>query len=614
MPDASARAFALALLVPVGALIAPSGALAADPVPDEPPTAQETPSVSVPYGVEFRVSGEDGSLTSWLQGVSRLVVLQGEPPATPAGLRQRVDADLERFAQALRARGYYDATLAAEVDTEARPARVVISAEPGTLYTLASVVFDYRGTDERADLPQDPGTAGLEVGAPARAQAVLDGEHTLTLALQRAARPLARVTDRLVVVDHARHVMEVTYTVEPGPKAAFGPLVVRGLEKVDETFVQAMVPWREGDPYDERVVREFRKRLSESRLFGTLDMGPEAAVGPDGRIPIHLTLSEAPPRTIAAGVSYGTDRGPGASARWEHRNLLGAGEHLRIEAVGALSEQSVAASLRKPYFLSPRQTLTASSRVAREDLEAYTGLVAEAAAGVERVLSEHWRVSGNLSLEMAHLTWPGEDVSRPHALAGLPVQVSRDATDNALDPTRGTRFSLTAQPFAGVVESESTGFLVVDALASGYVPALPDRLVLAGRARLASLTGASLDRVPPNRRLYAGGGGSVRGFGYQMIGPLAANGDPLGGRSAAEIGVEARIKITPTIAVVPFLEGGLVGPESWPSFDETIRWGAGLGARYHTDFGPLRVDLGVPLNPRDEDDSFQVYISLGQAF
>ena len=141
------------------------------------------------------------------------------------------------------------------------------------------------------------------------------------------------------------------------------------------------------------------------------------------------------------------------------------------------------------------------------------------------------------------------------------------------------------------------------------------RFILAGRGRVGSIVGESTEDVPANKRFYAGGGGSVRGYEFQSVGPLDNDDDPLGGRSLIAVGAELRTRITDSIGLVPFVDGGTVYDSSYPDFDETFRWAAGLGLRYFTGFGPIRLDVAVPLNKRDDiDDDFEIYISFGQAF
>ncbi|MBE1236936.1 BamA/TamA family outer membrane protein [Phaeovibrio sulfidiphilus] len=625
---------------------APSASLAAGSAPlSEPPPVSSSASdpepsatggrpgkagssgASVPYDLSLNAGKGGGDLEDFLRSVSRMETLKDEPPATLEGLRQRLDVDLERFREALRSRGYYAGTVEGAIrppERSGQNAAVTVRVVPGPRYTLSRVILEPAGGADGkgggdavpGSLACGPEASGLKTGEPAEASPVLAGNRKIETALKEAGYPFAEVVDRKAVVDHDTKTMEVTYVVRPGPLATFGTLGVSGNREVDSGFFQKMRPWETGAPYDERQVQTFRKRLSETRLLATIELGPVPPVDGEGRVPIDLKVTEALPRTLSGGLSWATDSGFGATGRWEHRNLFGSGELLRLNIVAGYIEQTGSVFFRKPYFMSPRQNLTGTFSFGRKEYEAYSGYESSAGLGIERTFLDHWRLSAGFLFDMGHLTWPeyGDKKSFNHILVGAPVQFARDDTDNLLDPTTGTRLSFLVTPYSGKVENDDTSFLSMAVSGSGYLSFFDKRLVVAGRARVASITGAGLSRIPPNRRLYAGGGGSVRGFGFQMIGPLGPSGDPIGGRSAVDGGVEFRIKITDTIGVVPFIEAGAVGEDSFPSFQETVRVGTGLGVRYYTDFGPVRVDFGVPVNRRREDDRWQIYVSLGQAF
>jgi translocation and assembly module TamA len=134
--------------------------------------------------------------------------------------------------------------------------------------------------------------------------------------------------------------------------------------------------------------------------------------------------------------------------------------------------------------------------------------------------------------------------------------------------------------------------------------------------RLGTILGADAMSIAPSRRLYAGGGGSVRGYGYQKLGPRDLDGDPIGGGALAEFALEARVRLKAfggNFGVVPFLDGGTLTNDSWPKLSGW-QFGAGLGVRYYSSFGPIRIDVGTPLNPREGDGPIAVTVSLGQAF
>ena len=141
------------------------------------------------------------------------------------------------------------------------------------------------------------------------------------------------------------------------------------------------------------------------------------------------------------------------------------------------------------------------------------------------------------------------------------------------------------------------------------------RSVLAGRASFGTIPGGTADNIPFDKLFYAGGGGSVRGFAYQSAGPRDAFNNPLGGASVVEGSVEFRQRIGKSFGAVAFVDAGSAYTDTMPNFSQFApRIGTGAGVRYYTDFGPARLDVGVPLNKRDGDAPFGIYVSIGQAF
>jgi translocation and assembly module TamA len=230
---------------------------------------------------------------------------------------------------------------------------------------------------------------------------------------------------------------------------------------------------------------------------------------------------------------------------------------------------------------------------------------------------ENWRVSAGTSFayEIVDEKADNGEGKRRFQLFGLPLTAVRDDTNDALDPTEGTRLQLSLTPTTGVGD-ESLLFLTAIAGGSAYYAIdEEERFVLAGRARVGTILAEDTDALPASRRFYAGGGGSIRGYEYQLVGPLDNDEEPFGGTSLVEIGAEVRVRVTEEIGVVPFIDGGTVYDDPIPNGDETLRWAAGLGLRYFTGFGPIRLDVAFPLNPRDGvDEAFQFYVSFGQAF
>lgn len=564
-----------------------------------------------PYTVRIEGAPE---LEETLQEVSLSVRLLDQPPSSRAALARRAETDLERFAQVLRAAGYYDGTVGHAIDESADAAELVFRVEPGPAYVLEEILIAEGDGTPRPATDETLQRLNLEIGQTATAQPVLDAEGALRQSYREAGHPFAEVASRRTVIDPARKTMTVTFRVAPGEPARFGMAQVEGLTEVRERYLHKLVEWEPGTPFDQRQVEATRRALTEAQVFERATVEPVGPVKPDGSVDMAIAVTERPHRSIGAGVSYSTDVGFGGRVQWEHRNLLQEGEKLRIAAEVAQIEQGLEGEFRNPYFLTKRQDFVSEVEAKRATTEAYDEYRASAFAGLERRFLEHWSATYGPSFDLSQV----EDAATQEgtsALVGLRGILRRDSADDPLDPASGSRVEFGVTPYLGVGPTDSR-FLSASVDGAQYL-ALDDadRFVLAARARLASILGEERDLLPPAKRFYAGGGGSIRGYEFQMAGPLDRDGKPQGGRSAAEFGLELRTRIAGPFGVVPFIEGGNVYEETVPRIDGDLLWGAGLGLRYYTDFGPVRLDVATPLNRRDGiDDPFQLYVSFGQAF
>lgn len=578
-------------------------------------------------GIDYRftlVGDLPADLQALFEEVSQLEDLRERLPATPAALRGRVEDEVRRLEAALRSEGYYAATLSTEIDTDRSPAQVAITVEPGAQFTLADYTIVYRPADpvapdsSREDggryIPRGPADLDLTLGMPARAAPLQAAESRLLWLLPRAGYPYAAVAETRYQADHARSELTARVIVEPGPRAFFGSLDIEGLEEVEEAYIRKLADWPEGALWDTRDLVALRNRVAATDLFESVLLDyPDAVPQGDGAVPVTLALRERPHRTIGVGAAVTSgEEIARAKLSWEHRNFLGNGESLRLEALGSFLRQEARATFRRPSFLSSNQALIARSSFRHQDSDAFDETTAAASLGIERSVGEHWTVALDTAIEFSEQTDSfGTD---RFTLVGLPGNVVYDTRDDLLDPTRGVHITLGAAPWVSVGERDSQ-FLVGETTAATYwSPFESNRVTFAGRARLGALFLEETSAVPASRRFYAGGGGSVRGYEFRAIGPQDEDGDPEGGRSVAEIGVEARLRLTDTIGLVPFLDGGQVFEDTLPDGDFDWQWAAGLGLRYDLGIGPLRLDVAVPLNPRNDDDSFEFYLSIGQAF
>jgi len=576
----------------------------------------ERPATHVDYAVTLEGAPSD-EVDALLRQMQALFRRREDGAQSVPFLRARARSDVDVARRVLRSAGYFDPTIETDVagppEPEA-PAQATVRIDPGPLFTLARHDILLARPDDDPLPPLDAAGLGSPVGGPAAAGPILAAEGAALRALRRNGRPYAQAGGRTAVADMDAATIAVTTTIDAGGYYVFGAPVVRGDERVKPGYITTYRTWEPGAPYDEALLETFHDELIDTQLFDVVTTRPPEEP-PEGTVaPVVVSVQEGLRRSASAGVRFNSDDGPAVRGRFEHRNLFGANERLEIDALAGLDEQRIDFAYTEPQFLRPGQDFISTFGVRHIEDDAFDETAATLTAGLRRELSAVVTVGAGGLLEYTETT--DTDGTRDFYLAGLPAFVDVDTSDDLLDPSEGVRARLEVTPFTGLADPGADPlFLRINAVASGYQALDAERLyVLAGRARLGSIPSSTPDDIPAGRRLYSGGEGSVRGYERRSIGPLDDQGDPLGGRSVAEVGVEMRAQAFDPIGVVGFVEGGLIGENELPDFDEDPQWAAGGGVRYRSPVGPIRLDVAVPLNRRDSDSDFQFYISIGQAF
>ena len=571
--------------------------------------------------------------------LKRLVeTFEKEQPLTgdSLSLLQGAQAVLARVNSALRSRGFYDGEVRASVDgrpvadaaaldaidaqPDAAQIPIAMTVDTGPRYRLGIVAI--RPAGENVSLADvDRSRIGLAVGDPADAAAIIAAQDKVVGELRKQGYALASAK-REVVVDHATRQAEVTYIVAAGPPAKMGPVSFSGTNKVNTTFLQLRVPFSEGEPYDPAKIELLRGRLTSLGVFNAVRIKPATALDANGELPIDVDLTDRLPRSFGFGMSYETQLGFAVNGFWTHRNLFGQAESLRLSGeinhIGqgqAIIDTGFAfrAAFRKPDWWLAGQDARLDAAARREVLAAYTRSAVIFGGGIDRTISPAWQVRAGLSAEYARITRNG--ITQLYTMLGVPATVLLNKANSDLEPTHGYRLQLDMTPW---VDFGNGGdfFTIMRLTGRSYFDlAEPGRTVLATRASFGTEPALSIGGIPPDKLFYAGGGGSVRGFVYQSAGPRDAFNNPLGGASVVEGSVELRQRIGEAFGAVAFVDAGSAYPDYLPNFSLFApRVGAGAGVRYYTDFGPIRFDVGLPLNRRSGDPPFGIYVSLGQAF
>jgi translocation and assembly module TamA len=621
-----ARAMALAL-----ALACPRPALAqAEP---EEATAEEP---TLPYRTELAASG-NAALDITLAAASQLRALQDSAPTEALGLVSRAAADIDRLQHAMESEGFWAGqigitvagqppgapNLAETLATAPQPVIVQVTAAPGPLYRLRRVEAQASTPEDQAVLDQAMTTPfGLAPGDAARAEAVLAAERSLLQRLLAAGYPLASLVRRQVTVDHASRSMDVVWTLAPGPFARFAVPEVAGTERMDPGFLARQAAPLAGQPYSPEALEKQRAALMGLGAFGSVRARAAERLDAAGRLPVTFTVAERPRRALGGSVAYETNYGPSVRAWWEHRNLFGGAERLRLEAeVARIGVGNAGDAGNMTYRLGgtltdqgvlgwPGLTLQASSYYLRERLDAYDRDAITAAAIFQRPITPQLTLRAGPQLDFGAIGPPGGN-QLPYQILGVLFGARWDTTDNLLNPTRGWRLDGTVAPSLSL--ANSAPFLPLRVTGTTYWDLFGDKgSVLAARGSFGSLLGSGRSSVPRHLRYYAGGGGSVRGYDYQSIGPRDARTKPDGGASIIEASLEWRQHVYGDFGAVAFVDMGNVSTGGLPGGQPRV--GAGMGLRYFTPIGPIRADIALPLMKQQGSSGYGLYLGIGQAF
>ena len=584
-------------------------------------------AVSDPVHYTMSFSGGDDDLKKALEDASALVQDEKDPVNGDLGLVIKARDDRERLLGALYENARYGAVVNITVGgtpidelppvpefPRDKPVPVTVDVVPGPVFTIGSVSLTGDATKF------DPAAYGLDIGAQANSTLVISAAGKIVQDLEAEGRPLARLTERGLTADHKSNTVDIRIGAEGGPVADVGDVTVSGTKTVDPEFVEKWSRLDRNKRYSPEEIKEANERLRKLGVFSSINIVKADRLDAEGRIPLAIEVSDGKQRYFGLGAQFSSLDGFGLLGYWGHRNLFGGAESLKITgSVSRLGEQwnykelDYLASIEfsKPGIFDPYSTLNVSVIAQQVNPDTYRSTSFTKLANIAYELSKRDTLTGGFDL-----TWNETEDFRgvsQFLTFSLPVTWTRDASDDKLDPHEGYRLRLTGIPSYEIYRSNF--FHTIDGQVSAYTSfGEDDRVTLAGKLAMGTLLMApALEDVPATRRFYLGGGGTVRGYAYQEITPRNSDGDPLGGRSYMLASFETRVKVTETVGIVPFIDVGTVSSRAYPDFSD-IRAGAGIGLRYATPFGPLRLDVAMPINRYQDGSRFGIYAGIGQSF
>jgi outer membrane protein assembly complex protein YaeT len=527
------------------------------------------------------------------------------------------EKDLERLRRFYESHGYFETRIVYDLEATALGSgdfvTVTIWIEENEVVRVGSVEAGSKG-GEVLSLPE---TLPIRVGQPFTEDDYQAGDRALKEFFLKGGYAHVDVA-RSAKVDLASHRADVAYVIDPGPECTFDGSRVEGTKNVDPAIVLREREWHEGDRFSIDRVRETRENLLKRDLFSAVEIGWETQNKPS-QVPMILKVEEKPPREIKFSVGFATDDHYRAQLHWQNNDWLGGGRQLGITLKYSSITSTAGMLFTQPHFLVPHMNGIIELLQDRDEEDNYTldasRLHPRLEPRITRDLSAYFGLHVErdklTSISPATIEALGGEVKSGLLLVGPSLGLRWNTTTDPLNPQGGQVVSL------GFDEAGPGGdfdFYTITGEAKKYQKLIWET-VFAWRAKLAFATpiGAE-ENLPLFERLYAGGEQSVRGYGRRELGPRDSDNNPIGGLSAVEASVELRRNLWGPVGGAIFFDAGQVSLNRFDPPVDDLKFGTGIAFMYTTPLGPMRLDLGFPLERPPGDSSWQLYFSVGQFY
>jgi translocation and assembly module TamA len=589
----------------------------------------------------------DRDIDAALKATSDLQALRTSAPVSPFGLIGRARSDVDRLTTVLESYGYYESKVMIAINgmrlidpglgdvltalPKGNEARVAISFTPGMIYHL-------RNIDIHGEYPQSidaRAILGLKTGQLAVAATVLAGGARLLTALQEEGYAFAKVDAPVAYEAADAPALDLTFQVSSGRKLNIGEIRIEGLKRVHESVARGRLLLHGGDLYQPSTIEKARRDLLALNVFGQVSVQIGTEPDASGGVPITFKIRERLRHAITVNAAYSSDLGGSGGTTWTDRNLFGSADQLSIAAtvinLGGSDTTGVGYDTSVKYlipeFLHRDQSLQFTVGAIKQSLQAYDQTARTSSVMLSRKVSSIWSVSLGVATADEHIVQAGN--TNNYTLLATPFNIAYDSTNLASpleDPHHGFRGSVSITPTLAIGSPNATFIISQVKLATFFdldniLPIPEGRTVLAARGLAGLAQGAGELSLPPDQRFYGGGSGTIRGYRYQSVGPVftsppsprSAAGVPIGGTGITAGTLELRQRFGTNFGAAIFVDAGQVSA-SLRATPEQERVGVGAGIRYYTPIGPIRLDIAVPTKSRPNQDSFDIYIGLGQAF
>lgn len=569
---------------------------------------------SVPY--EIVLEGvTDKAAARLIRKKSTLYRWQKKFKGSFLALHHRAQSDEKRIYNILASFGYFDAKVDTHVDRE--KSLVTIKVEQGPAYSLGSHIISYDPRYQKPPpIPLDK--IGLTLDTPVNVKAIVTSKRKIIIFLKDHGYPYAVPHERIDFKDESSKTIQIIEKIHQGPRSYFGKIRIEGLEDVPQTYVTNRLRIKKGDLFDRATLEKNKADLIQTGQFDLVAFDYPQTAPESAHVPVTLKVHHRKPRTIQGGIRFSTDEKWGVKGGWEHRNITGRADRLGLDVIYGKYQKNALLGYQLPDFYGAGNTARVQLHGMHEKNYLYKTENISPELGISREFSN--QLTGDIGLNYERGKTRREGKRLRYSLVGIPLALRLDRSDDLLEPKRGFRTHASFFPQWGKVGPKKS-MATSQLKQTFYAPfGKQDKVVAAFWGKIALIHGIKRDDTPANKRLYAGGLGSIRAYKYLFATPLDARGKPLGGRSSYQVGAETRIKIAPRATISPFYEGGYVSNRHFPNSKDKFLSGVGIGFTYSFPIAPLHVDIAFPLKHRKSasgrrrDDFVKFYFGIGQAF
>ncbi len=504
--------------------------------------------------------------------------------------------------QAMRALGRYHAEFGLRIEHSDACWNLVLELKPGPPVRIRERDIRLRG-----EAAQDPAFQALLDDTPVREGAIArhDQYEQLKKGLTRLATRHgyfdSELTRARLEINTEDNTAAVRLTLDSGPRYRFGAVNARQ-DALRDQLMQRFIPFDEGDPFDNRKLLDLRQELNRSGYFSRvrIQARPEQAESSTRRVPVDIEAERRPRYEFLAGVGYATDTGPRMRLGLENRRVNRRGHSYQAEVEASEINTGAGFNYRIPLSDPNREYMNLYTSYMRDETD--TSFSERYRLGVGRVseLASDWILTRSLEYLREFYTITDQRDRADLIMPGVALQ--RTSVDDPTNPRLG--WHLDGEVRGASSELGSTvSFGQFHGHARGVIPAGAGRLL--GRVELGATAADELVELPVSVRFFAGGDNSVRGYGYEELGPTNDEGEVVGGRHLLTGSIEYDYPIVGRWSLAVFMDAG----NAFDTFEDyEVFRGVGTGVRWRSPIGPIRVDLARPL---EEPGNFRLHISMG---